>query len=86
MALIASWFEGLYQATGWNFSVFYNPWEAGKYAHGVLIAIQLALWALVGSLVVGLACVVGRTSRRSSTSLGRFTITARAGPTAQLIS
>lgn len=62
MALVASWFQELYQATGWNFSVFYNPFEAGKYAHGVLIAIQLALWALVGSLVVGLACVVGRTS------------------------
>lgn len=62
MQSVAAWFQELYQQTGWNFSVFYNAWEAEKYAKGVVVAIELALWALVGSLAIGMLCVMARLS------------------------
>lgn len=63
MDVIASFFREIYQTTGWNFSVFFNPWETEKYIRGVVVAIELALMSLAGSLIVGTACAFGRVSR-----------------------
>lgn len=63
MTIFAEFFERLYATTGWNFSVFYDPWEADKYLHGVLVAFELAIWGLCGAMLVGLACCFLRLMR-----------------------
>lgn len=65
MNLIAQFFEALYHHTGWNFSVFYNGWEAAKYYEGVLVALQLALWGLLGAMLIGAMCCFLRLVRFS---------------------
>ena len=56
MDLLAQSFEALYHRTGWNFSVFYNAWEARKYIDGVYVAVELALWGLLGAMLLGAVC------------------------------
>jgi polar amino acid transport system permease protein len=56
MELIAQFFEELYHRTGWNFSVLYNAWEAKKYVNGIYIALELALWGLLGAMIIGALC------------------------------
>lgn len=63
MQLLMNWFSSLNDSTGWNFSVFYIPWETEKYLAGVLIAFELALVAIAGSAVVGGVCMFLRQSR-----------------------
>ncbi|MFE8151930.1 amino acid ABC transporter permease [Brenneria goodwinii] len=57
MALIADWFKTLHEQTNWNFSVFYNAWEARKYFTGLTIAAELAVWSLIGSMLIGFICI-----------------------------
>ena len=59
---MAHWFLELYEKTGWNFSVFYDAWEAGKFARGVVMTVELSLGGLLGSTLVALVCVVARSS------------------------
>lgn len=61
--MIAQFFEELYQRTGWNFSVFYNSWEADKYMHGVLVALEIAVYSLIGALLIGALCCFLRLTR-----------------------
>jgi polar amino acid transport system permease protein len=63
MSMVDLWFEGLNQRTGWNFSVIYNAWERAKYINGVIIAVELAVWAFLGSMLVGGLCMLVRQSR-----------------------
>jgi polar amino acid transport system permease protein len=62
MSLFAAWFQQLYETTGWNFSVFYVAWEAEKYAWGIVIATELAVWSLIGSMVIGILCIAASLS------------------------
>ncbi|MDC9821292.1 amino acid ABC transporter permease [Pectobacterium polonicum] len=62
MLFIADGFKALYEQTGWNFSVFYNAWEARKYFTGLTLAVELAVWSLLGSMLIGFLCVFARQS------------------------
>lgn len=73
MQTLAVWFKELNDRTGWNFSVFYNAWETGKYVTGVKIAVELALWSMVGSMVIGCLCLM---IRQSSHCALRWLVTA----------
>ncbi|MDX5627474.1 MULTISPECIES: amino acid ABC transporter permease [unclassified Brenneria] len=63
MFYIAEWFKALNEQTGWNFSLFYNAWEARKYLAGLVLAVKLAIGALMGSMLIGLLCVFARQAR-----------------------
>lgn len=63
MLYIAEWFKALNEQTGWNFSLFYNAWEARKYLAGLVLAVKLAVGALMGSMLIGLLCVFARQAR-----------------------
>lgn len=62
MLFIADGFKALYEQTGWNFSVFYNAWEAQKYLTGIILTVKLAVWSLFGSMFIGFLCVLARQS------------------------
>ncbi len=50
---VAAWFRQLYQRTGINFSIFYDPFDAHAFARGFAVTIALSLICLAGSLAVG---------------------------------
>jgi polar amino acid transport system permease protein len=50
---ISDFFRDLYESTGWNFSIFYMEWDAKHYFEGVVLAVQIAFWSVLGMLVVG---------------------------------
>lgn len=55
MQLIAPFFNGLYEATGWNFVVFRDQYEFDRFLVGASFSIQLIVWSLLVSLAVGVA-------------------------------
>jgi polar amino acid transport system permease protein len=57
MEVIWQWFRWLYQETGINFSVFYDPYHRQNFAGGILMTLQLATAVLLASTAVALLCV-----------------------------
>lgn len=53
LELIAPWFRQLYERTGLNFIVFYDPYEYGRFIAGIGTSLQLILWSLLLSLAIG---------------------------------
>ena len=51
--LIAPFFRQLYERTGLNFIVFYEPYEFGRFVNGAAISLKLIFWSLAFSLVIG---------------------------------
>lgn len=55
MDVIAAWFKRLYETTGFNFSVFYDPYDWQRYAHGVKTTVVLCVVTILLSLLIGAA-------------------------------
>ncbi|TIQ38174.1 MAG: amino acid ABC transporter permease [Mesorhizobium sp.] len=53
MQEIAAWFRSLYETTGLNFTIFYDPYDAAQFARGVGMTIYLSVVSILISLVVG---------------------------------
>ncbi|MDS1138374.1 amino acid ABC transporter permease [Nitratireductor indicus] len=51
--LIAPFFQDLYERTGLNFIVFYDPYEYDRFLSGIAISLQLIFWSIVASLLIG---------------------------------
>ena len=51
--LVGPLFKDLYARTGINFTVFYDPYEYGRFVQGAAISVQMIVWSLLLSLVIG---------------------------------
>lgn len=61
--LIAPYFQDLYDRTGLNFIVFYDAFEYERFMSGVRISLELVLWSIVVSLVIGVLGAWAQTAR-----------------------
>ncbi len=53
MEFFADYFRELYEATGWNFVIFYEQYEYDRFLEGMWVSIKLIFASLFFSLVVG---------------------------------
>ncbi len=54
MNLIAAWFSHLNDATGINFSVFYDPFDRARFIQGFWVTLELCIVTILGSILVGI--------------------------------
>jgi polar amino acid transport system permease protein len=54
MQEIADWFRSLYETTGLNFTIFYDPYDATQFVNGVGMTIYLSIVSIAVSLVIGM--------------------------------
>lgn len=54
MNLIAAWFSHLNATTGINFTVFYDPFDRARFAHGFLVTLELCGVTIIGSVLLGI--------------------------------
>ncbi|MGH6678048.1 MAG: amino acid ABC transporter permease, partial [Bradyrhizobium sp.] len=59
MDIIAAWFKQLYETTGINLTIFYDPFDRARFLHGLLVTFELSVICIAGSIVVGVigACL-----------------------------
>lgn len=50
---IKLWFQNLYEATGYNFTIFYDPYDWDRYINGLKTTLLLAITTILASLVIG---------------------------------
>ena len=50
---VQSWFQRLYETTGFNFTVFYDPYDWDRYVAGLRMTLLLTVTTIVASLVIG---------------------------------
>jgi polar amino acid transport system permease protein len=55
MGQIAAWFSHLNDTTGINFTIFYDPFDGGRFLHGFYLTLELSAISIFGSLLVGIA-------------------------------
>lgn len=67
---VAGWFRWLYDATGINLTIFYDPFDAARFVGGVLTSLELSLVSLAGSVAVGLLGAWLQGSRRRAVRYG----------------
>lgn len=53
MDLVADLFQRLYDTTGLNFTVFYDPYDRARFAQGLWTTIYLSAVSIAASLVIG---------------------------------
>ena len=53
MDIVADWFQRLYDATGFNFTVFYDPYDRARYLRGLAMTVYLSLVSIAASIVIG---------------------------------
>ncbi|MDQ2805053.1 MAG: amino acid ABC transporter permease [Pseudomonadota bacterium] len=53
MGAIAAWFKRLYDTTGINLPIVYDPFDRARFLHGLLTTIELAAICLVLSIMIG---------------------------------
>lgn len=53
LEIIGPFFRGMYERTGMNFNIFYDPYEYGRFVSGASTTLQLIFWSLSLSLVIG---------------------------------
>lgn len=53
MDLVAEWFQRLYDTTGLNFSVFYDPYDRDRYFRGLWTTVYLSTVTILISIVIG---------------------------------
>lgn len=53
MADIWEWFRTLYETTGINLTIFYDPFDRQRFANGLLMTLTLAAISIVASVVIG---------------------------------
>ena len=54
MDLIADFFRNLHATTGWNFSIFHDPFDARRFWLAFWVTAQLAALSVVFSIVIGI--------------------------------
>ena len=55
MNAIPEWFQRLYESTGFNFSIFYDPYDWNRYLSGLKMTLILSVTTILISLVLGAA-------------------------------
>jgi polar amino acid transport system permease protein len=55
MNAIPDWFQRLYESTGFNFSIFYDPYDWNRYLSGLKMTLILSVTTILISLVLGAA-------------------------------
>jgi polar amino acid transport system permease protein len=55
MDLVANFFRDLNATTGWNFSIFHDPFDVRRFWSAFLVTVQLAALAVIFSLAIGVA-------------------------------
>jgi polar amino acid transport system permease protein len=73
LELIGPFFKNLYEKEGLNFIVFYDPYEFGRFVNGASISVQLMIWSLSLSLVIG---VLGAWAQTAQSAVLRFAVNA----------
>ena len=53
IATIQAWFQHLYETTGFNFTVFYDPYDWDRYVAGLRMTLLLGISTILASLVIG---------------------------------
>lgn len=53
MDVIAAWFKHLYQTTGINLTIVYDPFDRARFLDGLLVTFELSVICIAGSIVVG---------------------------------
>lgn len=51
---IASWFHHLYETTGINLTIAYDPFDRARFLHGFLLTLELSAISIAGSVLVGI--------------------------------
>lgn len=54
MNAIAAWFKHLYQTTGINLTIAYDPFDRARFLHGLLVTIELSVICVIASIIVGI--------------------------------
>ena len=82
MDAIPRWFERLYETTGLNFTVFYDPYDWGRYVSGLRMTLILGVATVLASLVIGAvgALVQGGPSRTLRGLVNGFVVVFRNTP------
>ncbi|HEY2816817.1 MAG TPA: amino acid ABC transporter permease [Casimicrobiaceae bacterium] len=47
------WFRWLYDTTGINLTIFYDPFDRGRFVNGFLMTVRLSVICIVSSVVIG---------------------------------
>lgn len=50
---IQGWFRNLYETTGFNFTIFYDPYDWTRYVNGLKTTLLLAVTTILVSLLIG---------------------------------
>lgn len=50
---IATWFRHLYETTGINLTIAYDPFDRARFLDGFLVTLELSAITIIGSIVVG---------------------------------
>ena len=53
MNAIAQWFRHLYETTGINLTIFYDPFDRARFLHGLEVTIELSVITILASIVIG---------------------------------
>src|SRR6476469_8956372 len=51
--VVQAWFQRLYETTGFNFTVFYDPYDWDRYVAGLRMTLLLGISTILASLVIG---------------------------------
>ena len=71
MEIVAGWFRELYEATGINLTIVYDPFDRLRFAEGLLISLELMVLCIGCSILIG---VVGAWLQRSRLKGPRFAV------------
>jgi polar amino acid transport system permease protein len=55
MNAVAAWFKHLYQTTGINLTIFYDPFDRARFLHGFVVTIELSVICIAFSVIIGIA-------------------------------
>jgi polar amino acid transport system permease protein len=73
MEQIPNFFRWLYEATGMNFSVFYDIYEWNLFVKGIGYTLFLSISSIIGSVLLG---VIGAYCQSSASAFWRYLVTA----------
>ena len=79
---VQAWFQRLYETTGFNFTVFYDPYDWHRYVNGLKITLLLTVTTILVSLVIGAvgAFIQGGPSRFLRSVVNGFVVVFRNTP------
>lgn len=55
MGWVAQWFRRLYETTGINLPMFYDPFDRARFLHGLEVTIALSIITILASIAIGIA-------------------------------